>query len=460
LVAVSGADGISLREAILAANNDSVPIEITFSAALLGQTITLSGPLPSLTREGTNVVGPAEAGAARVTISGAGLATCCDLDMLAVAASNVTVARLRFTDVTQGNTAIHVRAGTAHPPELTDIRIEDNEFDNAPRLSVAYAVRIGTDHGAVGSRIARVTVARNRFTHFRGTGSTAMLHGHGSRTVIEGVDIHDNVLEGCDFCVELVHTGSGNAIVGTRIARNSFAASRTGIILLNTTHSDVPVSGRNSIARTLVIGNRFMDDPRGAINVTAGHSGTVDNSISSIWFVNNIVSNVGAGVVMYGGTEGARSNRLEGALIAHNTFYGTRNPPLIVKADVDHSAGNTVADVWVLNSIFWNTPDFEGILTPQAVIHSITREAGYAGVNGNIDSDPLFIAPADGDFRLQPTSPAIDRGSSLCLVAADAWCNGRTGEPDIGAWELGSTQDSCGPSPSDFPAPCTPMAPP
>jgi hypothetical protein len=35
---------------------------------------------------------------------------------------------------------------------------------------------------------------------------------------------------------------------------------------------------------------------------------------------------------------------------------------------------------------------------------------GYPGP-GNIDADPLFIDPANGDFRLQPNSPCIDAGT-------------------------------------------------
>jgi hypothetical protein len=40
---------------------------------------------------------------------------------------------------------------------------------------------------------------------------------------------------------------------------------------------------------------------------------------------------------------------------------------------------------------------------------------GYPGP-GNIDADPLFIDPENGDFRLQPGSPCIDSGTTVDLT--------------------------------------------
>ena len=38
-------------------------------------------------------------------------------------------------------------------------------------------------------------------------------------------------------------------------------------------------------------------------------------------------------------------------------------------------------------------------------------EGGWAGA-GNIDADPLFFDPMNGDYRLQPGSPCIDAGDN------------------------------------------------
>src|SRR5688572_30463246 len=52
-----GPDGISLREAIIAANNAAGPHTISFDAALAGKRIVLTAPLPRITRNGLTISG-------------------------------------------------------------------------------------------------------------------------------------------------------------------------------------------------------------------------------------------------------------------------------------------------------------------------------------------------------------------------------------------------------------------
>ena len=74
------------------------------------------------------------------------------------------------------------------------------------------------------------------------------------------------------------------------------------------------------------------------------------------------------------------------------------------------------ASASVTNSILWgNVPD-QHYVTNSGRFSSLTysdidNELGETG-NGNIRQDPLFVDPANGDFRLQPTSPCIDAGTS------------------------------------------------
>ncbi|WP_080056583.1 choice-of-anchor Q domain-containing protein [Spirosoma aerolatum] len=64
---------------------------------------------------------------------------------------------------------------------------------------------------------------------------------------------------------------------------------------------------------------------------------------------------------------------------------------------------------------------------------------GYPGI-GNLNSDPLFIDPANGNFRLQPTSPAINAGSPdiTDLLPTDIAGNPRIqgNRVDMGAYEF------------------------
>jgi hypothetical protein len=117
--------------------------------------------------------------------------------------------------------------------------------------------------------------------------------------------------------------------------------------------------------------------------------------------------------------------------------------------------GNTVTGVVVRNSLFWaNTQDFFGV-SPAQVDHSLTAQAGFAGMNGNVSGDPRFVNPAAGDFRLRSGSRAIDAGSSRGAPRRDLNClsrfddpatpNGAGTEPfyDIGAFEFRGGAREC-----------------
>lgn len=64
----------------------------------------------------------------------------------------------------------------------------------------------------------------------------------------------------------------------------------------------------------------------------------------------------------------------------------------------------------ISNSILWNNTPQEIFLTTSSVEVTYSDvESGWAGT-GNIDSDPLFVDPDNGDYHLQLASPCIDVG--------------------------------------------------
>ncbi len=61
-------------------------------------------------------------------------------------------------------------------------------------------------------------------------------------------------------------------------------------------------------------------------------------------------------------------------------------------------------------------------------------EGGYGG-RGNINADPLFVDPENGDYRLRSGSPCVDAGNGSIAPATDKDGNPRNAPVDIGAYE-------------------------
>ena len=66
----------------------------------------------------------------------------------------------------------------------------------------------------------------------------------------------------------------------------------------------------------------------------------------------------------------------------------------------------------VRNTILWNnsSPEILEVIGSVTVTYSDVQ-GGYSGV-GNINADPLFVAPDSSDFHLQSSSPCIDAGDT------------------------------------------------
>jgi|GEM_PF-6048489 len=92
------------------------------------------------------------------------------------------------------------------------------------------------------------------------------------------------------------------------------------------------------------------------------------------------------------------------------------------------------------SSIVRNGGDELRLAGPAPVVRYNNIQGGFSGGEENIDSDPLFVDAAGGDFHLSSGSPCINRGEMMYdLQASDFYGGWRT----VGPWDIG--MDEFGP---------------
>jgi PKD-like domain/CS domain len=160
----------------------------------------------------------------------------------------------------------------------------------------------------------------------------------------------------------------------------------------------------------------------------------------------------GAGIYFQDGSNGSINNTLISGNKGIGAVYNNTSSPTITNCTIAGNGGynggifNSVSQPVVKNSIIWNNS------TPfndtQSIITYSTVQGGYAGT-GNLSFDPKFVNPvpdglapnANGDYHLQSSSLAIDRGDNAGISLTDVDLDGNlrrfNGDTvDMGAFEF------------------------
>jgi hypothetical protein len=152
-----------------------------------------------------------------------------------------------------------------------------------------------------------------------------------------------------------------------------------------------------------------------------------------------------------GGAAGIRSHgaplTLINSVVADNRgemAVHTNAPATLLHSTIADADGGVLvnppetAQLQILNSIIHGTGWAIGLGELGVADVRYTLAAGGYDGDGNIDADPLFANPANGDYKLQAGSPAVNAGTANYPDPLIADLEGRTRDwqPDMGAYEL------------------------
>src|SRR6185503_12848233 len=205
------------------------------------------------------------------------------------------------------------------------------------------------------------------------------------------------------------HHGANGVIEGNEIYNNPGG----GIHAYPGTISNLIIRGNR-----IYYNNTMTTSSVGGIIVFRGSTNGVTQTISGVQIYNNVVYKNS----IYGGTSGAIrvSSGAAGTKVWNNTVYGNKGWGIQIEL-------NTTTDTVVQNNIvFANTSG------------QITNAGTRTILNANSTTDPRFVNAAAGDFNLQLSSPAIDKGVILSLVKVDIrkYPRPKRLSQDIGAYEV------------------------
>jgi hypothetical protein len=393
LADLPGSDGvISLREAVIAANNTAGAQNITFVPSLDGQTITLTSPL-NLTGGNTTIDGDRDGdGAPNIIVDGGGVVDVA----FNVFSNNNTISGLHLKNFTavvinvlhdtslgtleisgtvvshnvieDGDLGVLVGAGfssTTNPGTVRDTTVTENMISGMNRAGILVATR-----AIAGSLIDQVDISSNQILENKRYGVLILANNPGapelagSHTTVSHVTITDNTVTG-----QTIGTGANvfgiyvdsfyghhNTIDGVTIARNTVLRHLAGIVV----RGGFGGASFNIVTNVLIEDNTTANSMRpvfiAGIGVSGGFSSAHDNTVDAIVRRNRVIDNKnGGGIGVIAAEENSSNNtmtvEISDNIVENNAFGISARAAIAVVTGTTGVSGHNTLDVSLLRNI-------------------------------------------------------------------------------------------------------------
>lgn len=191
-----------------------------------------------------------------------------------------------------------------------------------------------------------------------------------------------------------------------------------------------------------IVGNRILDNQGEEAGIYIDLPGPDPEQYGTITVENNIVARNSVGIRFFPPwTQDFGKLPSLGFRFVNNTITDNR---MGVWAMADNV---TLANNIVFGNVERDLGSGLAERNTRHVMNNLIGDGQFAGQDGNIAADPLFV-DAHSDYRLLGTSPAIDRGDPGSAPATDIAGNARRASPDLGALESdglgGDSEIQCG----------------